>query len=303
MPKMGLVLDETERGRADEGPDHLFYQSPRLCLHADHESLGQLSKLYKQIVPDGGRVLDLCSSWVSHLPEGVKYAHVEGHGMNTAELWCNYALDGFFKRDLNQENRVLPLDSKSMDAVLCCCGWQYLKYPEDIAREVGRVLVPGAPLVISFTDSCFPSKALQGWIGRDNTARKQLVSDCLKVCGFEAIKEKEIKCQIGGPSMSVVIGQAPSKPCHGQAKEMVEKQGTQGGPKIDASRLMGVLAAMPEAKQRWQARFYELTQAAESLGIPRYGMPVLLTSASETEIREAMKYITAVVLSYQCANI
>ncbi|CAN0002696.1 unnamed protein product [Discosporangium mesarthrocarpum] len=181
IERLGMVLREAERARADEGPDELFYEKTRLSFHADHGSLAQLTAVYKEVVPGGSKVLDLCSSWVSHLPEGVNYAHVEGHGLNSVELRCNPDLDHFFTQDLNGDSRKLPLECQGLDAALCCCGWQYLKHPEEVAKEVAQVLRPAAPFVVSFAGSCFPTKTVRGWIMRDSEGRRKLVSECLEV--------------------------------------------------------------------------------------------------------------------------
>lgn len=68
----------------------------------------------------GGDVLDLMSSWVSHLPADVRYNRVVGHGMNAAELARNPRLDTFFVRDLNKYPDGWSAADQSFDAVLCC---------------------------------------------------------------------------------------------------------------------------------------------------------------------------------------
>jgi hypothetical protein len=107
----------------------LFYDHPRFVTHVDNNFIKQLTQVYRDLIPARARVLDLMSSWVSHLPEEVVYRHVEGHGLNTEELAKNPRLDHYFVQNLN-ENPKLPLEDRSFDAVLIAVSVQYLQYPE-----------------------------------------------------------------------------------------------------------------------------------------------------------------------------
>jgi ubiquinone/menaquinone biosynthesis C-methylase UbiE len=129
------------------------------------------------------------SSWVSHLPEEVEFAHVEGHGMNAEELAKNPRLDHYFVQDLNQ-NPQLPLEDASFEAVLNTVSIQYLQYPEAIFSEIHRVLVPGGLAIVSFSNRMFYQKAIAAW--RDNTdlGRVQLVKEYF--LGVPGFKEPEI---------------------------------------------------------------------------------------------------------------
>ena len=77
------VLDPELFRRVDETPDPLFYVEPRLVTHIDDATIDALKQVYREILPEGGRVLDLMSSWISHLPEDVSYARVAGLGMKS----------------------------------------------------------------------------------------------------------------------------------------------------------------------------------------------------------------------------
>ena len=59
--------------RMDESPDAEFYEMPRLVTHIDDAAIAAVTELYREHVPPGGAVLDLMSSWVSHLPGEVTY--------------------------------------------------------------------------------------------------------------------------------------------------------------------------------------------------------------------------------------
>ena len=75
--------------RIDESPDELFYAAPRLVTHIDDAAIAAVTRLYREHFPPGGAVLDLMSSWVSHLPPEVAYRKVVGLGMNREELAAN----------------------------------------------------------------------------------------------------------------------------------------------------------------------------------------------------------------------
>ena len=92
--------------RVDEGDDANFYQMPRLVAHIDPGTIAALTQYYRDVLPDGGRVLDLMSSWISHLPAEARYASVAGLGMNAAELDANPRLDVRVVQDLNRDPRV-----------------------------------------------------------------------------------------------------------------------------------------------------------------------------------------------------
>ena len=127
-----LVTDEA---------DTAFYRSPRLVNHADDAWLRKLTALYRSRLPSGGRVLDLMSSHVSHLPEDVPLERVDGHGMNEEELKANPAFAGgsVWVHDLNQEPALPFAEDAAYDAVLCCCGVQYLQEAEQVFAECSRV--------------------------------------------------------------------------------------------------------------------------------------------------------------------
>ena len=112
------------------------------------------------------------SSWVSHPPAEVAYGAVIGHGLNDRELAANPLLSQHFVQDLNADP-VLPLQTDSLDAAMICVGVQYLQDSVSVLRKVARVLVPGAPVIITFFNRCFPTKAVAIWraVGGDDHAR------------------------------------------------------------------------------------------------------------------------------------
>src|SRR5437764_1840318 len=152
----GLGLPQGAFAKIDSEEDELFYEPPRLVVHIDDGAIAALTELYRAVVPAGGVLLDLMSSWVSHLPPEIAYAEVIGHGMNAEELAANPRLDRRFAQNLNRQPR-LPLADASIDAAMICVSIQYLQQPVSLLRDVRRVLRPGRPIVISFSNSCFPT--------------------------------------------------------------------------------------------------------------------------------------------------
>ena len=169
-------------GRADESGDEYFYEQPRLVTHIDPGAIAAVTQLYRELFPAGGAILDLMSSWVSHLPPEVQYSRVVGLGMNGVELDANPRLDERVVQNLNRAP-VLPFESDSFDGAGICVSIQYLTQPVTVLREVGRVLRAGAPLVITFSNRCFPSKAVAVWQALDDEGHARLVERYLRDAG------------------------------------------------------------------------------------------------------------------------
>lgn len=160
--------------RHDESDDDHFYRFPRKVVHLDDKAIAVLGKLYGQLLPPGGSYLDLMSSWRSHLPAGLHPARVTGLGMNAAEMADNPQLDDYLVHDLNR-NPNLPFDDEQFEAVLCAVSVQYLTRPVAVFKEVLRVLKPGGPFVVSFSNRCFPSKAVALWLRTTDEQHVSLV--------------------------------------------------------------------------------------------------------------------------------
>ena len=160
--------------RDDEDADTSFYSFPRKVVHIDDGAIAALGRLYADVLPAGGRLLDLMSSWRSHLPEGFRAGAVVGLGLNAEEMAENPDLTSHVVHDLNQEPR-LPFEDREFDGATCAVSIQYVTHPLLLFREVHRVLRPGAPFVISFSNRCFPTKAVAVWLGTSDQQHVMLV--------------------------------------------------------------------------------------------------------------------------------
>lgn len=173
LQSVSEILSSQQRSRLDETSDTFFYAQPRLVTHVDEAFLDRLTQLYASCLKPNSRILDLMSSWVSHLPE-MTFAHVEGHGMNEVELAKNPRLDHYFVQNLN-DRPVLPLESASFDAVLMAVSVQYLQQPEAVFAEIRRVLKPDGQAIVSFSNRMFYQKAIAAWRDASDSEHVNLV--------------------------------------------------------------------------------------------------------------------------------
>jgi SAM-dependent methyltransferase len=149
--------------RDDESSDDRFYEIPRKVVHIDDAAIAALGHLYAEVLPPGGRLLDLMSSWRSHLPAGFRAQEVVGLGMNADEMADNPQLSRHVVHDINRDPR-LPFDNEAFDGAMCAVSVQYMTHPLLVFREVRRVLRPGAPFVVAFSNRCFFTKAVSVWL-------------------------------------------------------------------------------------------------------------------------------------------
>ncbi|MFC6221863.1 class I SAM-dependent methyltransferase [Hymenobacter artigasi] len=168
--------------RQDETPDAEFYHHPRFVTHIDDAAIAAVTQLYREYFVPDSTLLDLMSSWVSHLPADVAYRRVVGLGMNAAELSANPRLNDLVVQDLNAQP-TLPFADQQFDGAAICVSIDYLTQPVAVLRELARVLRPGAPLVITFSNRCFPSKAVAAWHALDDRGHLALVRQYLLAAG------------------------------------------------------------------------------------------------------------------------
>jgi SAM-dependent methyltransferase len=205
---MSLVLSDIDRQRRLDGDDKRFYDQPRFVQHVDDSFRERLTALYRDRLSPGDEVLDLMSSWVSHLPPDLELGDVVGHGLNEAELERNDRLDGWFLQNLNGD-QTLPLEDASVDAVLCAVSVQYLRYPGRVFAEVARVLRPGGVVVVSFSSRMFPQKAIRAWRSRSMDERAALVCDYLDSTGAFGTPSVQSAVQRGADPFYAVTAVKP----------------------------------------------------------------------------------------------
>ncbi|NES05076.1 MAG: class I SAM-dependent methyltransferase [Okeania sp. SIO2F4] len=198
-----MLLQAKQRTKLDDSDDSLFYSFPRFVTHVDEGFIDQLTNLYRDRLQPHTRILDMMSSWVSHLPEEIEFAHVEGHGMNEEELAKNRQLNHYFVQNFNQDLKI-PLPDKDFDAVLNCASIQYLQYPDAIFYEIHRILKPGGIAIISFSNRMFSQKAIAAWRDNSEEGRVELVKSY-----FDSVKNAN---GVPGFSQVEVISQQSNVP-------------------------------------------------------------------------------------------
>lgn len=191
--------------KQDDGDDLAFYAPPRLVAHIDDAAIAALTAYYARVIPPKAVVLDLMSSWISHLPTTLATAEVIGHGMNAVELRANGRLDRWFITDLNA-TPALPLPDESIDVALCCVGVQYLQHPITVFAEVRRVLRPGGLFAISYSNRCFPTKAVRIWRALDVAGQARLIRLYLERSGFATAEATVLADGSMGDPLVVVTG-------------------------------------------------------------------------------------------------
>jgi SAM-dependent methyltransferase len=168
--------------RADETTDANFYTTPRLVTHIDDGAIAAATAFYRAQLPAGGRLLDLMSSWVSHLPGDVDYGGIAGLGMNGPELDANPRLTERVVQDLNADP-ILPWRDATFDGAIVTVSVQYLTRPVEVFAEVGRVLKENAPFIVTFSNRCFPTKAVAIWRMLGDKDHAQLLGMYFRLSG------------------------------------------------------------------------------------------------------------------------
>jgi SAM-dependent methyltransferase len=175
--------------RIDAADDARFYSVARNVVHLEPGAIEALRSVYAELFSPDATVLDLMSSWRSHLPDGL--GRVVGLGMNAEEMEANPQLDEWVVHDLNGDPR-LPFADASFDAVACAVSVQYLVHPHEVFGDVRRVLVPGGPLVVSFSNRRFPAKAVAIWLGGTDDDHRRLVRAYLEHSGFFGVVDERV---------------------------------------------------------------------------------------------------------------
>jgi hypothetical protein len=174
--------------RLDDSDDELFYLAPRFVVHIDDAAIKTVGEIYSSRLPRGGAILDLMSSWRSHLRPELKPARVVGLGLNRPEMEDNPALTEIVTHNLNRTAQ-LPFDDASFDGAVLTVSVQYLVHPLEVFADVGRVLRSGAPFIVTFSNRMFPTKAVAIWANASEQQRVELVSYYFtRTAAFEKIE-------------------------------------------------------------------------------------------------------------------
>lgn len=168
--------------RQDESPDPTFYAEPRLLVHIDDYAIAAATRLYGELLPANGDILDLMASYRSHLPADLPLGRVAGLGMNAEEMRQNPQLTEHVVHDLNADPR-LPYGDEEFDAAIVTVSVQYMTRPLDTFREVRRVLRDGAPFILTYSNRMFPTKAVRIWQALDDRDRAGLVAAYFRNAG------------------------------------------------------------------------------------------------------------------------
>jgi SAM-dependent methyltransferase len=214
--------------RMDPSDDAVFYSLARKVVHLEPGAIEALRGVYAQRFPPGATVLDLMSSWRSHLPDGL--GRVVGLGMNAEEMEANPQLDEWVVHDLNRPSGSpprapapasavgkaaaaapprLPFPDGSFDAVACAVSVQYLVHPFEVFADVRRVLAPGGPVVVSFSNRCFPTKAVALWLAGDDDDHRLVVRAYLERSGFADVVDERV--ETSDDPLFVVSGRAADR--------------------------------------------------------------------------------------------
>lgn len=170
--------------RADESPDPAFYAYDRFVTHIDDGAIRAVGALYRELGIDGEgaahRVLDFMSSWISHFTTAPRELVVLG--MNARELAANPQADEYVVHDLNTLPSF-PFPDGSFDAATCCVSIDYLIRPIDVLRDAARIVRPGGVVVCTFSNRCFPTKVIRGWLMMGEPERMVAVSRYFELAG------------------------------------------------------------------------------------------------------------------------
>ena len=191
--------------RMDESDDRLFYTEPRLVVHIDDHAIAVIGRYFTETLPEDGVILDLMSSWRSHLPSDFRAGRVVGLGMNEVEMRENPQLDEYVIHDLNDDPR-LPFDDAVFDSAIVTVSIQYMTSPVDVFAEVRRILKDGASFHVIYSNRMFPTKAVAVWQSLDDRRRGQLVGSYFTSSGgWEDISLYDISANTGAYSDPVFV--------------------------------------------------------------------------------------------------
>eukprot|EP01038_Epipyxis_sp_PR26KG_P006409 gene6409-8822_t len=181
------VLRKSNFRRLDESEDNIFYDQPRFVEHIDSNAVKSLIDFHENYINRYFSnkpidIVDICSSWVSHISDKVKTNHFLGVGMNTLELDKNNRLNARIVQDLNKDYK-LNIKDNSFDVALIQLSIDYLIHPIEVLKEISRILKPGGILIVSFSNRIFFNKAVALWTGKSDIDHFETIGEYLYFSG------------------------------------------------------------------------------------------------------------------------
>ncbi|KAL9016679.1 MAG: hypothetical protein Q9185_006006 [Variospora sp. 1 TL-2023] len=230
--------------RLDSTPDSSFYSTPRFVTHIDDAAIARLRTYYAHNLPSRGRILDLCSSWVSHFPPSLEAAaaakhttttqggekdnddnnsgrgrererggegnglEVLGLGISSAELAANPLLHVRIPHDLNT-SPSLPASSIGeglLDATVCVVSIDYLTQPVEVLKSVLERTKQGGKLHLVISNRCFPTKVVGPWLRLGERERLELVAGYVWWAGWRGVEIVDVVEEEGDQREEGVMG-------------------------------------------------------------------------------------------------
>src|SRR4029450_5786540 len=103
--------------RMDDSDDAQFYAFPRKVVHIDDPAIAAAGQFLATTFAPQGVLLDLMSSWRSHLPAGFVKQRLVGLGLNAEEMADNPDLDEYVVHNLNTDSH-LPFAENFFDGAV-----------------------------------------------------------------------------------------------------------------------------------------------------------------------------------------
>jgi hypothetical protein len=195
--------------RQDSSSDAAFYEAPRFVTHIDDAAIASLREYYDSVLPRKGKILDFCSSWISHFPKAIEEASSNGEltiiglGMNQAELNANKVLNGgrllvdlnddpSISKVLQKEGAIGPDDAGKLDASTNVVSTDYLTQPVEVLKSLRAATKSRGRVHLAISNRCFPTKAISRWLRVSEDERVLMVGDFLHFAGWQDIEIVEL---------------------------------------------------------------------------------------------------------------